>query len=218
MCRWKERIEQRLEALERAHLPREANNQPSIDHSHPINASAVAPTSVPTENENLDAQSLVKESSNGHALNLASNLGVFPASSIDANATRVISTCKLDIVSRDIISLEVAAGCLDYFLMHLNQYIHGILKSDITLPDIRRRSPLLTAAVCTVASFCSASEHYRACHDAFIAEVSGKLFSSTYCYDDIRALCIAAVWLDEIAPTLNGLGKSISFEPPALTS
>lgn len=144
----------------------------------------------------------------GNVLNLTSHLGVFPASSVDAQASNPTETSDVDIVSRGIISEDVAGECLSYFLKHLNQFLHSILDTDATLTSLRARSSLLTTAVCTVACFCSASSDYRNCNEALVAEVSGKLFASRYDYDDVRALCIASFWLDHMAPTLSGLGES----------
>lgn len=205
-------MEQRLETLERAHLSRQPNNPASIDVSHIVAGSANAPNPLPASivNENPDPQGLVEANSHGPVLNLSSNLGIFPASSIDAQASRTDDPSGADVVSRKVVSPEVATECLNYFLEHLNQYLHDILQPDITLADLRTRSALLTAAICTVACLCSTSGNYRVCHDALVAEVSAKLFSSKYCYDDVRALCIAALWLDDIAPTLCGLGALLA--------
>jgi hypothetical protein len=103
-------------------------------------------------------------------------------------------------------SLEAANDCLVHFVEHLNPYLHGIMDTNISLGEVRARSTLLTAAICVVASFCSAPELYQACYDSFVADVSSKLFSASYTFDDVRALCIAAFWLDDIGPTLSGLG------------
>lgn len=144
---------------------------------------------------------------NDATLNLASNLGIFPAASVGAGTPKDIALPTSDIISRGIISSAVAEQCLTYFLEHLNRYLHGILSDRVTLSELLERSPILTAAICTVASFCSASDAYQSCYDAFVSQVSGMLFATRSSYDDVRALCIAALWLDDIGPTLSGLGK-----------
>jgi hypothetical protein len=140
-------------------------------------------------------------------LNLASHLGIFPATSVGPGISRDVALPTLDIISQGLISLAAADNCLAYFLEHLNQYLHGILSEQVTLSDLRARSSILTAAICTVASFCSKSDAYQACYNAFVGQVSGMLFATRSSYDDVRALCIAALWLDDIGPTLGGLGK-----------
>lgn len=207
-------MEERLNALEGAQLPAHTSeNTPGIA-THPRTSSFIATDPVPTllEGEITCSTIFAEESNHGPALNLASNLGAFPASSVDAQAPDVAMASQADLVSRHVITAETANGCLDYFLKNLNPFLHAIIAPDATLADIRARSSLLIAAICTVTCFCTASPQYQACNDAFMSEVSGKLFSSKYHYDDVRALCIAAFWLDHLAPTLSGLGESLAFE------
>lgn len=204
MYRWKERIEQRLEALEQAQQPgRQATNGTTIS----------AGTSSWTHTDMLEPARAVRagtvplgEASDA-TLNLASNLGIFPAASVGAGTPQDAALPTLDIISRGVISSAVAEQCLTYFLDHLNRYLHGILSDRVTLSELRERSPILTSAICTVSSFCSASDAYQPCYDAFVNQVSGMLFTTHSSYDDVRALCIAALWLDDIGPTLSGLGK-----------
>ena len=144
---------------------------------------------------------------NDTTLNLATNLGIFPAASVGTRTTTNIALPTSDLISRGVVSSVAAERCLAYFLEHLNRYLHGILSERATLSDLRARSSLLTAAVCTVASFCSASDAYQSCYDTFVNQVSGMLFATHNSYDDVRALCIAALWLDDIGSTLSGLGK-----------
>jgi len=138
-------------------------------------------------------------------------LGVFPAASVATTTLRHIVLPNLDIISQGLIPLAVAEELFTYFLEHLNHYLHGILSNGDTLAGVRARSSILTAAICTVASFCSASNTYRVCYDTFVGQVSSILFATKNSYDDVRALCIAALWLDDIGPTLSGLGKISIF-------
>lgn len=209
MGRWKEKIERRLEALE------DAQQHGGDAHSFmPVVATAVSedtsitPFCETAPEPGYQPLSTDPPSSNtdGTTLNLSSNLGIFPAASVGTNTPRDTLSPTSDIISRGIISSRAAGECLDYFLKHLNQYLHHILSDRHALADVRARSPLLTAAICTVASFCSGSQSYKACYDAFVSQVSGMLFATHSSYDDVRALCIAAMWLDDIGPTLSGLG------------
>jgi hypothetical protein len=208
--RWKERIEQRLGALESAQR---------LGGVAYVSAEAVA-TAVPGDASTSSAlpdvahigpQSSITSTSADigdiATLNLASNLGMFPAASVGAQTPRDTTSSHLDIISRGIITLDAANQCLAYFLEHLNPFLHGILSPQDTLTDIRGRSSLLTAAICTVTSFCSASNRYKACYDAFTSQISGMLFATHSSYNDVRALCIGAFWLDDISPTLSGLGE-----------
>jgi hypothetical protein len=216
LFRWKERIEQRLDALE---------NAPRIGGHADVSAAGVG-TAVSGDASSSSAlpniahigpQSSVTGTSADTGdiatLNLASNLGMFPAASVGAQTPKDTTFSHLDIISRGLITLDAANECLAYFLEHLNPYLHGILSSKDTLTDIRARSSLLTAAICTVASFCSSSDRYKACYDAFTSQVSGMLFATHSSYNDVRALCIGAFWLDNISPMLSGLGRFSECSP-----
>lgn len=204
MCRWKERIEQRLEALEQAQQPgRQTTNGNTIS----AGASSVAHSNMPDVTRVVHAGTAPLGEADDATLNLASNLGIFPAASVGAGISKDIALPTSDIISQGVIPSAVAEQCLTYFLGHLNRYLHGILSDGVTLHELRERSPILTAAICTVASFCSALDAYQSCYDAFVSQVSGILFVTRSSYDDVRALCIAALWLDDIGPTLSGLGK-----------
>ena len=204
MCRWKEKIEQRLEALEQAQQSgRQTTNGTAISEG----PSSVAHSNVPDPTRAICAGTVPLGEANDATLNLASNLGMFPAASVGAVTPKDTVLPTSDIISRGVISSAIADQFLVYFLEHLNRYLHGILSDRVTLSELRERSPILTAAICTVVSFCSASNAYQSCYDAFVGQVSGMLFATRSSYDDVRALCIAALWLDDIGPTLSGLGK-----------
>ena len=85
--------------------------------------------------------------------------------------------------------------------------MHYLLTEDDSLASIRERSSLLTTAICTVATFCMGSKEYHQCLKMFTNEVSRKLFSDKYEFDDVRALCIGALWLNDVSSVLNGLGE-----------
>ena len=141
-------------------------------------------------------------------LNLDSHMGVFPAASVATGTPKDITSPTVDFVAQGVVSLADAQDLFSYFLEHLNHHLHGILSDGDTLAAVRTRSSILTAAICTVASLCSSSDSHKSCYDAFVAQVSSMLFATSSSYDDVRALCIAAFWLDDIGPRLNGLGKT----------
>jgi hypothetical protein len=145
---------------------------------------------------------------NDATLNLDSHLGVFPAASVATGTPKDFTSPTSDIISQGIIPQAVATELFEYFLKDLNHYLHDIMSDSDTLAGVRTRSSILTAAICTVAAFCSGSNAYQSCYDVFIGHVSGLLFATHSNYDDVRALCIAALWLDQIGPTLSGLGKT----------
>jgi hypothetical protein len=157
------------------------------------------------------------ESASDVTLNLCCSLGSFPGSSIKTlpvTDQETQSDYKPDLISQGLISLEAAE---EYFAAYQNSMepcIYQILAADDCLAKIRARSPLLTAAICTVGSFCTDSANHKRCYDAFLKEVSSRLFSRNYSFDDIRALCIGAFWLNKVSSTLIGLGMLSHFQSP----
>lgn len=194
-------MEARIENLERA----------LIESSHPqssLSNFGLSAISVPREHSASPSAT-----PNLVTLNLSCSLGAFPASSIlnlalSANRT---TPGRPDLISRGIISYDTAETFFQFYQQNLDPCIHHVLAEAGTLATTRSRSSLLTAAVCTVAAFCTGSKHYQGCFDALTHEVSGKMFSPRYTFDDVRALCIGAFWLNEVSSALNGLGRLLRF-------
>ena len=152
----------------------------------------------------------VAEESSSTTLNLSYSLGAFPASSMNSLAStgeRIHTTSRPDLISCGLISRETAEEYFDFYMQNLDPCVHHILQENDSLATVRARSSLLTASICTVASFCTSSKDYQNCVNVFTSEVSRKLFSDKYEFDDVRALCIGAFWLNDISSALNGLGK-----------
>lgn len=145
------------------------------------------------------------------SLNLSCSLGAFPASSITdqpVSDTGQSPNTKLDLIARGLLSEEVARELFDFYHEHLDRHIYHLLARSGSLAEVRSRSSLLTAAICTVAALASASSQYDNCLKAFTAEVAGELFSKDHTFDDIRALCIGSFWLGDISVALCALGRS----------
>lgn len=108
-----------------------------------------------------------------------------------------------DIISRKIITPEAAERYFDAYQTRLDHFPYRIL-GDLTrtLDDTRAASPLLVAAVCTVGSLHLASPDFDACYAAFLSQSASQTFSKDFNVDDVRALCIGAFWLGEVAWTL----------------
>lgn len=200
-------MERRVELLERAlrstdrnpgtsSAPVPSNGENSLQTTNvPQTASFEEPTETPQD----------------VSLNLSCSLGAFPASSLqDSSPDQGIP--MPDLISSEVISVESAETLFGYFRETLNPYIHHILSERDSLANVRARSSILAAAICTAAAFCTGSVDYKTCFTAFKQEVSAKLFATRHTFDDVRALCIGAFWLTEISSTLNALGrKSIAF-------
>lgn len=156
--------------------------------------------------------STVTKTAQTATLDLSCSLGAFPASSLTSSTLDDISSRHgSDFISSGVITVDVAESLFTFYQQKLDSYAYHILVDGDSLATIRRRSTLLLAAICTVSAFSSGSPHYRSLLIHFQNEVSGKLFSSSYTFDDVRALCIGTLWLPEVSKALNGLGKLILF-------
>jgi len=147
------------------------------------------------------------------ALNLSCRLGSFPGSSIVAltNEHRTqfgsLPKSQPDLISRGLVSLEDAEEYFTNYRRFMEPCIYQILAEDDCLANVRARSSLLTAALCTVGSFCATPAAHQKCYDSFVEEVSDRLFSGQHSFDDVRALCIVAFWLKKkMSSMLVGLG------------
>jgi hypothetical protein len=117
-----------------------------------------------------------------------------------------------DIISQGQITLEQAQMLFDVYTKRLDHYLYSILPDRPTLDHIRTDSPLLTAAICTVAALHSSElgHLYGKCYRKYVDLCSAQSLSKESNLNDIRGLCIGAFWLHELSWQLVGLGK-LSF-------
>lgn len=127
------------------------------------------------------------------------------------NHARSVQQKQPDMISRNILHIQNATILFELYRDKLDHFLYGILGDCNTLSDVRRASPLLTDAVCTVSALHSRSENYAACRAAFMQQVSTEMFSKRKSPDDVRGLCIGAFWLSDISWSLMGLGKDHSY-------
>ncbi|KAK0509191.1 hypothetical protein JMJ35_008562 [Cladonia borealis] len=194
---WKEAMQKRIGRIENS-ITSSASTGSCLDrHDHS------APQMLP----NTNGGRISPESS--------TSLGAFPASSMDdlvLNDKENSSSGGIDLASRGLVSQKTLEKHFDYYCENLDHFIHRILPAGDTLASVQRRSSLLLAAICTTAAVCAGSDDYQTCLDAFIGEVTTKMFSSTHTFDDVRALCIGAFWLGKISSALNALAARIAGE------
>jgi hypothetical protein len=175
----------------------------------PTNAAAFQPPSSSKLRTDLTNTSLTSQTPGAVTLNLSCSLGAFPASSMSltlrdsgANPGRT-----LDPVSCGIISQQTAETLFAFYKAFLDTSIHHALNDNDTFDSLRTSSTLLATAICTVSAHCTGSNVYNLLLYTLKAQVSEKVFSGNHTFDDIRALCIGALWLNEISTALNSLGK-----------
>lgn len=206
-------MEQRIDQLERLLIDHSGHDQRSsathVVSPRPANDVHLETTEV---REAVTASTRTEPEPAGKvALNFSCSLGAFPASSITSpvhDGPEAHSALYPDLIHRAVISSESARESFTFYRRNLDPYMHYELAEIESLQFVRARSSLLTAAICTVATFCTNSRDYQGCLQSFQAEVSNKLFAEHYDFDDVRALCIGARWLTDISTSLNGLGEA----------
>lgn len=114
-----------------------------------------------------------------------------------------------DLISKGIISLDAALTLFDIYHLRLDHFLYKVLGDLTTLDSIRRCSPILTAAVCTVGALHSQTSGnlFERCYHEYKTLITQSTFSTTLNADDIRGLCIGAFWLHELSWALIGAGR-----------
>lgn len=178
----------------------------------------MASVSSPNGNRTASTPSSVRRQDNKtpeNMLNLSCSLGSFPASSmLPSTAMELEDPARPDLISSGHVSLKTATDSLAFFKLYLDPFVFHSVGFDTSLQELRSRSSLLTAAVCTVAAYCTSSEGYQTCLEALKLEASHRLFADNLnpnpnaaAWDDVLGLCIAAFWLSEVSANLVGLGE-----------
>ncbi|KAH8810625.1 hypothetical protein F5884DRAFT_853996 [Xylogone sp. PMI_703] len=218
---WKEGIEQRMKKLEDScgivvnQPDSQQNDLPASSSDAQASPSAIIESNSELEEFKSDSLPPPPENTGEVSLNLSCHLGSFPGSSIVNLAFTEYGTQPLykpDLISAGLVSLEAAEGYFKIYHKSMDSCVGRILAEDDCLANIRARSSLLTAAICTVGSLREDLAGHKKCFDAFIKEVSSRLFSRNYSRDDVRALCIGAFWLNKVSSTLIGLAVRIATD------
>lgn len=114
-----------------------------------------------------------------------------------------------DLVSRGLLSLEDAERLFSLYIDRLDHYMYGVVNSRYRhLVDVRRKSPILTAAILTVAAMHEphgSSDLYTICNGEFRRLVTLSLLDRRVDRDYLRALGVASYWLNDISWVLSGV-------------
>ncbi|EED17954.1 conserved hypothetical protein [Talaromyces stipitatus ATCC 10500] len=119
-----------------------------------------------------------------------------------------------DLITMGVLSLQQALSLFDIYHLRLDHFLYKVLGDLTSLDSIRKRSSLLTAAVCTVGALHSQSlgHLYDICYREYKNLVTTNTFSTTLNVDDIRGLCIGAFWLHELSWALIGTAVRVSSD------
>lgn len=200
-----QRVEDLETQLQRAANPRETDAEGAQPQVQALIEPVQPNRSVPS-NHTRQPRS-VKDIST--TLNFSCSLGAFPASALTGHPIDdrgQTPNTNLDLIAKGILSEYAAQELYDFYCAHMAHLIYDQIPTDVTISDLRIRSSLLTAAICTVAAYCRGSEHYQDSLAALRSEVTTEVFSKQHTFDDVRALCIGSFWLPDLSATLSALG------------
>ena len=207
IIRWKETIERRIEQIEKSIT---GNSSPNARDLTSFHVPAITNGAETSSQSLADSTPTRSETSQDAVLNLSCSLGAFPASSLNnaiLNDQDVASPDTSNLYTSTLGSQKTLEKHFAFYRNNLDPYIYHLLTEDDTLVSIQKRSSFLLAAISATASFCTVSNDNHIYFDKFIKEASAKMFSSSFTFDDVRALCIGAFWLGKVSSALNALGK-----------
>lgn len=153
-------------------------------------------------------------------LNLSCSLGSFPASSINGttqdDSPRVRSSlaapadnpARPELYQSKLLESLPAEAHIKFYRDHLDPLIHHVLTDRELHSSLRPRSEFLIVAICTVAAYCAGTADYNEWLELYRTYVTARTFSKRHSFDDVRALCIGALWLSDLATALSALGRS----------
>ncbi|RMY62840.1 hypothetical protein D0865_00235 [Hortaea werneckii] len=110
-----------------------------------------------------------------------------------------------DMITKGVVSLESANTLIEYYLHHLDRFLYSLAGQYKCLNDVRRASPALLAAMCTVAAFQKpeSSGLFDICNREYRHLISTAMFEKRN-QEFIRALCIGSFWLPNSSRILAG--------------
>lgn len=206
-------MERRMEKLESA-LQRVANNALSPELAEETQVQE-EPSPVRTEIPQEILPGTGCQQSTNHLeliMDLDSGPGAMPGFSIRQTLPAACENIPIDLISRDIISVEDARIYFTVYRDRLDHFLYRILGDRSTSEDIRWSSPLLTTAICAVGSLHSTTGTFDLCYKEFVSLSATQTFFRKSTIDDLRALLIGAFWLGDLSWKLVGIAVRIATE------
>lgn len=111
-----------------------------------------------------------------------------------------------DFIAKGAISVESAERLFRLYKDRLDHFMYSIGCRYETLDELRRKSTILTACICTVAALHDAQSDdiYGICSHEFRRLMANSMFDRLISLDSLRAMCIASYWLSDISWTTSG--------------
>jgi hypothetical protein len=119
-----------------------------------------------------------------------------------------------DFVARGLVPMSEAENLFARYMLEVRQNIWGgILFPYESLEVVRLRSPLLTAAVLTIAALQTGHEDVmKRCYEIFVALATNTSLSRPHNIDDVRAQALGAFYLPDLSWKLSGLAVRNAVE------
>ncbi|KAF5582062.1 transcriptional activator of proteases prtT [Fusarium pseudocircinatum] len=116
-----------------------------------------------------------------------------------------------DFIARGALSLADAESLFSLYRDRLDRYMYGIGCRYMTLEELRRKSPILSAATLTVAALHDpkADNIYGICSGEFRRLMEKSMFERRIDRDYLRAMCVASYWLSDLSWMLSGYNQAI---------
>ncbi|KAM5345180.1 hypothetical protein ACJ41O_011042 [Fusarium nematophilum] len=111
-----------------------------------------------------------------------------------------------DFIARGALPLADAESLFALYRDRLDRYMYGIGCRYMTLEELRRKSPILSAATLTVAALHDpkADAIYGTCSSEFRRLMEKSMFERRIDRDYLRAMCVASYWLSDLSWMLSG--------------
>ncbi|KAF6842388.1 hypothetical protein CMUS01_03167 [Colletotrichum musicola] len=111
-----------------------------------------------------------------------------------------------DFISRGALRLEDAERLFRLYRDRLDAFMYGVGCKYQQLDELRRRSPILTAAILTVAALHDpqANGVYGVCSSEFRRLTERSMFDRRVDRDYLGAMCVASYWLSDVSWMLSG--------------
>ncbi|SPO07184.1 uncharacterized protein DNG_09878 [Cephalotrichum gorgonifer] len=119
-----------------------------------------------------------------------------------------------DLISQGLVTLEDAERLFHLFTTSLDHYMYGVGSRYKTLSALRRNSPILAAAILTVAAMHDPGSNkiYPLFNREFRRLMTASLFDRRVDRDHLRALGIASYWLHDTAWMMSGIASRRAAE------
>ncbi|KAK0308936.1 hypothetical protein LTR01_004816 [Friedmanniomyces endolithicus] len=200
---WKTKTESRLKALEGAlgklgdhlSLPELLDyemDDGATETPDPPSSSGLVPASrvSPTEEKHMPSNFEIVMDDNAGPAAIPGSV-VFPVIVYGVDAHRA----EQDIITRGVVTVEQAQAYLDIYQNRLDHFLYRIMGDRKTLSEVRKASPLLLAAVCSVGALHLSAPDFEKCYQEFVTIAAAQSFSRRNTVEEVRGLCIGAFWL-----------------------